>query len=71
MELDPAAPGDQLYRFEALEIKELSHRLAAQTYRFLQQQPQVQHWAVLVITPHNHLNLGPSSIRFLICSPCL
>jgi hypothetical protein len=25
--LDPAAPGDRLYRFEALEIKELSHRL--------------------------------------------
>lgn len=25
---DPAAPGDQLYRVEALEIKELSHRLA-------------------------------------------
>ncbi|MEB3354911.1 MAG: DUF2887 domain-containing protein [Cyanobacteriota bacterium] len=97
--LDPAAPGDRLYRFEALEIKELSHRLdgvlwprettgcaetgspefpvvllevqmhadpgfhhrlAAQTYRFLQQQPQVEHWAVLVITPHNRLNLGPT-----------
>jgi len=97
--LDPSAPGDQLYRFEALEIKELSHRLdgvlwprestgcsetgsaefpvvllevqmhpdpgfhhrlAAQTYRFLQQHPQVEHWAVLVITPHNRLNLGPS-----------
>jgi hypothetical protein len=27
------------------------HRLATQTYRFLQQQPQVEHWAVLVITP--------------------
>jgi len=25
--LDPAAPGDRLYRFEALELKELSHRL--------------------------------------------
>ena len=24
---DPDAPGDQLYRFQALEIKELSHRL--------------------------------------------
>ena len=95
--LDPAAPGDRLYRFEALEIKELSHRLdgvlwprettgcaetgspefpivllevqmhpdsgfhhrlAAQTYRFLQQHPQVEHWAVLVITPHNRLKLG-------------
>lgn len=36
------------------------HRLAAQTYRFLQQQPQVEHWAVLVITPHNRLKLGPT-----------
>jgi predicted transposase YdaD len=36
------------------------HRLAAQTYRFLQQQPQVEHWTVLVITPHNRLNLGPT-----------
>ena len=25
--LDPVAPGDRLYRFQALEIKELSHRL--------------------------------------------
>ncbi|MCT0224838.1 Rpn family recombination-promoting nuclease/putative transposase, partial [Synechococcus sp. CS-1328] len=25
--LDPSAPGDRLYRFSALEIKELSHRL--------------------------------------------
>ena len=96
---DPAAPGDQLYRFEALEIKELSHRLdgvlwprqstgcaetcspefpvvllevqmhpdpgfhhrlAAQNYRFLQQQPRVEHWAVLVITPHGRLKLGPT-----------
>ena len=36
------------------------HRLAAQTCRFLQQQPQVEHWAVLVITPHNRLKLGPT-----------
>ena len=35
------------------------HRLAAQTYRFLQQHPQVVHWTVLVITPHDRLNLGP------------
>ena len=28
--------------------------------RFLQQQPQVEHWAVLVITPHNRLKLGPT-----------
>ncbi|WP_438983989.1 DUF2887 domain-containing protein, partial [Vulcanococcus sp.] len=25
--LDARAPGDQLYRFQALELKELSHRL--------------------------------------------
>ncbi|WP_254993867.1 DUF4351 domain-containing protein [Cyanobium sp. Aljojuca 7D2] len=37
-----------------------NHRLAAQTYRFLQQHPRVEHWAVLVITPHSRLNLGPS-----------
>ena len=36
------------------------HRLAAQTYRFLQQHPQVVHWTVLVITPHDRLNLGPT-----------
>jgi hypothetical protein len=36
------------------------HRQSAQTYRFLQQHPQVEHWAVLVITPHNRLNLGPN-----------
>ncbi len=99
LSLDPSAPGDSLNRFEALELKELSHRLdgvlwprestgcaetgsaevpvvllevqmhpdpgfhhrlAAQTYRFLQHHPRVEHWAVLVITPHNRLNLGPS-----------
>jgi len=99
LSLDPDTPVDQHYRFEALEIKELSHRLdgvlwprestgcaetgspefpvvllevqmhpdpgfhhrlAAQTYRFLQQHPQVEHWAVLVITPHNRLKLGPT-----------
>jgi predicted transposase YdaD len=97
--LDPNEPGDRLYRFEALEIKELSHRLdgvlwpsqttgcaetgspefpvvllevqmhpdpgfhhrlAAQTYRFLQQHPRVEHWAVVVITPHSRLSLGPT-----------
>jgi hypothetical protein len=36
------------------------YRLAAQTYRFLQQHPLVEQWSVLVITPHNRLNLGPS-----------
>ncbi|WP_255001301.1 DUF2887 domain-containing protein [Cyanobium sp. Alchichica 3B3-8F6] len=99
LSLDPSAPGDRLYRYEAPEIKELSHRLdgvlwprestgcgetgspafpvvllevqmhpdpgfhhrlAAQTYRFLQQHPQVEHWAVVVITPHSRLSLGPT-----------
>ena len=36
------------------------HRLAAQTYRFLQQHPQVVYWTVLVITPHDRLDLGPT-----------
>jgi hypothetical protein len=37
------------------------HRLAAQTYRFLQLHPAVEHWRVVVITPHQRLNLGPVS----------
>ena len=36
------------------------HRLAAQTYRFLHQHPQVVYWTVLVITPHDRLDLGPT-----------
>ena len=98
--LDPAAPGDQLYRFEALEIKELSHRLdgvlwprestgcaetgspefpvvllevqmhpdpgfhgrlSAQSLRFVQRHPRVEHLEVVVITPHHRLRLGPSN----------
>lgn len=35
------------------------HRLAAQTFRFLQLHPAVEHWRVVVITPHQCLNLGP------------
>lgn len=41
-----------------LEIKKLNHRLAAQTHRFLQKQPQVQHLEVLMITPHQRHKLG-------------
>ncbi|MCT0217073.1 DUF2887 domain-containing protein [Synechococcus sp. CS-1330] len=103
--LDPSAPGDSLYRFEALELKELSHRLdgvlwprestgcaqtgsqefpvvllevqmhpdpgfdhrlAAQSCRFLQKHPQVEHLEVVVITPHQRINLGPTNLsRFL------
>ena len=35
------------------------HPLAAQTYRFLQQHPLVEHWAVVVITPHSRLTWAP------------
>ena len=35
------------------------HRLAAQAYRFLQLHPRIEHWRVVVITPHRRLNLGP------------
>ncbi len=35
------------------------HRLAAQTFRFLQLHPAIAHWRVVVITPHQRLNLGP------------
>jgi len=103
--LDPDVPGDQLYRFEALEIKELSHRLdgvlwprettgcaetgspefpvvllevqmhpdpgfqhrlAAQTCRFLQKHPQVEHLEVVVITPHKRMSLGPTKLPRLL-----
>jgi len=37
------------------------HRLAAQTFRFLQLHPAVEHWRVVVITPHRRLNLGPTA----------
>ena len=98
--LDPDAPGDQLYRFDALEIKELSHRLdgvlwprettgcaetgspefpvvllevqmhpdpgfhgrlSAQSLRFVQRHPKLEHLEVVVITPHHHLKLGPAN----------
>ena len=65
--LDPGAPGDQLYRFEALEINELSHRLdgvlwprettgCAETGS-----PEfpVVLLEVVVITPHRRIGLGP------------
>jgi predicted transposase YdaD len=35
------------------------HRLAAQTFRFLQLHPAIEHLRVVVITPHQRLNLGP------------
>ena len=99
--VDPAEPGDRLYRFEALELKELSHRLdgvlwprestgcaetgspefpvvllevqmhpdpgfqhrlAAQSYRFLQKHPRVAHFELVVITPHQRHKLGPTRL---------
>jgi len=36
------------------------HRLFAQTARFLQLHPQVQHLAVVVVMPHRRLRLGPA-----------
>jgi predicted transposase YdaD len=35
------------------------HRLAAQTDRFLQLHHRIEHWPVVVITPHQRLQLGP------------
>jgi predicted transposase YdaD len=35
------------------------HRLAAQTFRFLQLHPRIEHWRVVVITPHRRFHLGP------------
>jgi predicted transposase YdaD len=35
------------------------HRLAAQTFRFLQLHPHIEHWRVVVITPHRRFNVGP------------
>ena len=95
--LGPDSPGDELYRFEAPELKAASHRLDgafwprsaetgtpewpvvllevqmhakpgfkhrlwAQTARFVQLHPQVQHLAVVVVVPHRRLNLGPDQL---------
>jgi predicted transposase YdaD len=38
------------------------HRLFAQTARFLQLQPQVQHLSVVVVVPHQRLRLGPAQL---------
>ncbi len=35
------------------------HRLAAQSYRFLQLHPRIERWRVVVISPHQRLQLGP------------
>ncbi len=36
------------------------HRLGAQSFRFLQLHPKVQHLAVVVVVPHRRLSLGPA-----------
>ena len=38
------------------------HRLGAQSFRFLQLHPQVQHLAVVVVVPHRRLKLGPAEL---------
>jgi len=38
------------------------HRLGAQSFRFLQLHPQVQHLAVVVVVPHRRIKLGPAQL---------
>ena len=38
------------------------HRLAAQSFRSLQQHPEVLHMAVVVVLPHRRLRLGPAQL---------
>ena len=38
------------------------HRLGAQSFRFLQLHPKVQHLAVVVVVPHRRLKLGPAQM---------
>jgi len=38
------------------------HRLAAQSYRFLQKPLKVEHLEVVVITPHQRHKLGPAQL---------
>ena len=40
----------------------LKHRLSAQSFRFLQLHPQVQHLEVVVGVPHRRLRIGPSQL---------
>ena len=39
-----------------------THRLGAQSFRFLQLHPQVLHLAVVVVVPHRRLKLGPAEL---------
>ena len=45
------------------------HRLAAQTYRFLQRHPQLEHLEVVVITPHQRHKLGPAQLPRPLAQP--
>ena len=38
------------------------HRLTAQSFRFLQLHPQVEHLEVVVVVPHRRLRLGPDRL---------
>ncbi len=42
------------------------HRLAAQSCRFLQKHPQLEHLEVVVITPHQRIGLGPTKLPRLL-----
>jgi len=42
------------------------HRLAAQSSRFLQKHPQVEHLEVVVITPYQRMSLGPTRLPRLL-----
>jgi predicted transposase YdaD len=39
-----------------------THRLGAQSFRFLQLHPKVQQLAVVVVVPHRRLNFGPARL---------
>mgnify|MGYP003350588613 CR=1 FL=1 len=47
------------------------HQLAAQSYRFLQQHPEVEHLLVVVVVPHRRLNLGPEQLPEPLQTFCL
>jgi predicted transposase YdaD len=62
-----AEAGTQEQPVVLLEVQMLAkpgfkHRLGAQSFRFLQLHPQVQHLAVVVVVPHRRLNLGPAQL---------
>lgn len=59
-----SAGGSDLWPVVILEVqmhpdRGFHHRLAAETFRFLQQHPQVEHLRVVVLLAHGRLRLGP------------